>query len=322
MKNELISVIIPVYNAEKYIYFCVNSILNQSYKNLEIILIDDGSIDESRNICLDLCLKYTNVKYYGQENLGPASARNLGIELAKGEFISFIDSDDIISKNYIQNLYNAIIKYNVKISISKSIKIDENEIEHYTFSENIPDVYKFRKEQVIKDVLNQKLGIEPWGKLYSSSCFKNIKYPIGKYYEDLPTTCKILDKSEYIAVIDSIDYAYVQRSTSIINQKFNTKKLDNLEMANELEVFILDKFPNLKSNLHSKLFSNYSNVYMQVPNEEKAIRKMFWKQIKKHRKYLILSSDIRRTAKIGAFLSYTGQHVYKKIYTYTRGRKL
>ena len=124
--EELISVVVPVYNVEKYIDKCINSIINQTYKNLEIILVDDGSPDNCGNICDEYAKKDNRIIVIHKENGGLSDARNTGIEVSKGKYITFIDSDDYISDNYVSFLYNLIIEYKADISIGKHYVLYEN----------------------------------------------------------------------------------------------------------------------------------------------------------------------------------------------------
>ena len=152
MKNDMISIIIPIYNVEKYLEKCLDSILNQTYKNLEIILIDDGSTDNSPNICNSYCEKDKRIKIIHKNNEGVSSARNKGIELSKGKYIVFIDSDDYVSNEHIEVLYDCIISNNVDLVISNLIDISEDGI---ILNNEEKESFLMNKDQCLKELLSE-----------------------------------------------------------------------------------------------------------------------------------------------------------------------
>ncbi|MEI7668283.1 MAG: glycosyltransferase family A protein, partial [Erysipelotrichaceae bacterium] len=164
---ELISVIVPVYNVEKYIDRCVSSILNQTYKNLDIILVDDGSQDKSGQICDEYALKDNRIKVLHKSNGGLSDARNKGIELSKGEYISFVDSDDTISNNFIDKLYNLCVNYSSDISMCY-FKQFTSEISFNREHESRIDI--FTNIQMLENLINEKYvqSTVAWNKLYKA----------------------------------------------------------------------------------------------------------------------------------------------------------
>lgn len=233
--QELISVIVPIYKVEKYLNRCINSIVNQSYKNIEIILVDDGSPDKCGEICDEWVKKDKRIKVIHKENGGLSDARNAGIEIAQGEYLSFIDSDDYVHKDFIKILYENCLKNNADISMCGVRQTDKDEnINKEIKNENIKIIFS-------KDVLERKHNIYcvAWNKLYKKSIFSNIRYPKGKIHEDVAVIYKIMYYSNKIAVTDAELYFYFSAPESIMRSEFSEKRLDILDgLKNEYEFFI------------------------------------------------------------------------------------
>lgn len=255
MKKELISVIVPIYNVEKYLSKCINSILEQTYKNLEIILIDDGSDDSSPQICDKYSKKDKRIKVIHKENKGVSSSRNKGLELSTGKYIVFVDSDDYIDKQMIEKLYNNLIENKADISVCN----------HY---------YNYQKDTFeLKKFLHQKLTIDnndkfyniyndyslstiiPWGKIYKKEIFANIRYPIGKIHEDEAIILDILTKASRVSYFDEPLYYYVKRDNSITNN-FNLKRLDIIDIHES-------RIKKLKNNYSDNLLYLEYSTYIK-----------------------------------------------------------
>ena len=182
-----ISIIVPVYQAEKYISKCIESIINQTYKNLEIILIDDGSMDSSGEICDRYGERDQRIVVVHNPNKGVSAARNCGLDIATGDYITFVDSDDWIHPRYLEFLYNGVCSSQGKISICEFVRT--NKWEEYPLLKK-SSVDFVRTEQYYFE--NNTNFIVAWGKLYHRDCFKGIRYPVGRIHEDEFTTYKIL----------------------------------------------------------------------------------------------------------------------------------
>ena len=203
MKEPLVSVIVPVYNVEKYLKRCVDSIIGQSYKNLEIILVDDGSTDESGKICDRYAEKDGRINVMRQKNAGLSVARNKGILRAKGDYVMLVDSDDWVSKKCISFLVRCAME-------NKSDIITCGEFLAFGDGKLSPKVDRENCQQVetaiegLRDMLYQrKLNNSAWGKLYRKELFKGVQYPVNKWYEDIGTTYKLFLKCQTPVVINS-----------------------------------------------------------------------------------------------------------------------
>ena len=226
--EDLISVIVPIYNKEKYLKACLDSILQQNYKNLEIILINDGSTDASGQICQQY--KDSRIKYIATPNRGAACARNEGNNIAKGKYISFIDADDYIAANYYQDLHELLNKYNAQIAVGGYTRVDENSL--YKFVSTEPTVEKMNNiESLIElygkeDEEHVKMVIM-CNKLFCRKLFSEIRYIPGRVIDDETIIYKLLNKANSVVQTDQILYAYVQSQNSVMRKDFSMKRLDD-----------------------------------------------------------------------------------------------
>lgn len=242
-KLPLVSVVIPVYNTEKYLEKCVNSVLNQTYKNTEIILVDDGSRDESGKICDNFAKAYENISAYHTENRGQSHARNYGIKKSKGEYISFIDSDDYIAKDMIERLVNGCEKNSAEMGCINKVRVSPNGEE---FKEEISAKKKVAKPDGALLLLLLLYDPSPCNKIYKKELFKDISFPIGVVYEDILTVPRLIDACEKIYFDDGYGYYYLQNEGSTIHSKFTKKKLNAFYASKWLYDFTLEKYPDLR----------------------------------------------------------------------------
>ncbi len=261
MKNDLVSVIIPVYNVDKYLTQCIDSVINQTYKNIEIILIDDGSTDESGKICDEYKKIDDRIIVIHKSNGGLSSARNEGIEKSRGEYIQFIDSDDYIDTDTIEIMYNVICKYNADvISYSHYILNNEHKICNCT-----GEIKQIDKIEAIKEImLDDKIRNYSWEKLWKRRLFNNIKYPLGKKFEDLRTTPLVFEKAEKIVVYDIPKYYYRQRSDSIMGQQSNQLRIEYIKAVCEMNKYLKEKYPHIEKFLNYNIVNMTLNTYNDI----------------------------------------------------------
>ena len=246
--KDLISVIIPVYNVEKYLKKCLDSVINQTYKNLEIILVDDGSSDKSGLICDEYAKLDKRIKVLHKKNGGLSSARNTGLDIAKGKYISFIDSDDFVSIYMYEIMYKEIIKNNRDIVIARHIYF-KNKEPIFKDNRNIYSISYYNNKDAICELLkldNRLIEDYAWCKLYKKSLFKTIRFPINRVYEDIGTTYKLLDKSKKIVKLNCYLYAYYNNKYSITNIN-NIKSInDRIYLIDERYNYLIKKYKDLK----------------------------------------------------------------------------
>lgn len=257
--NDKISVIIPVYNVEKYLRKGLDSVLAQTYKNMEIILVDDGSTDKSSQICDEYKEKDKRVTVIHKSNGGLSDARNAGTKIASGKYITYIDSDDIIAMDYIEYLYSLIIKYKCRMSLCTHTVLfeDGRKIEYGDGTEEV-----LSSEQCLDRMLyHEVIDTSAWGKLYETKLAKNILYPKGKLFEDIGTTYLFFINAKKIACGYQSKYFYIQRKNSIVSGKFNPHKLDLLEMTDKMSNEVYEIYPNLESGLlRRRVYARFSTL--------------------------------------------------------------
>ena len=322
-KNRLplISVVVPVYNVEKYLIRCLNSIIHQTYKNIEIILIDDGSTDSSGKICDKYGEFDHRIRVIHKENGGLSDARNFGLNVMCGEYVTCIDSDDFVSSFYIENLWNAIKKSEATISMSWFIKYYDGDTVPCPQKLSCDNLQVLGREQLYERLLYQNgVEVSAWGKLYKADLFKGVRYPVGKLYEDVPTTYKLIEKSDKIAVIPNIDYYYFQRENSIAQGEFSLKKFDAINHMNSFKNFIVTNYPTLKSAAECRYFSTVCNILFQINSVEYEKQKQqLWDEIKYYRHSVLMNKNGRKKARFAAALSYFGYNVMYFMYKRTQG---
>lgn len=245
--NSLISIVVPIYNVEQYLQKCVDSIINQTYKNLEIILVDDGSPDNCPKICDEYAKQDSRIKVIHKENGGLSDARNAGMKIATGEYISFIDSDDWAKSEMIESMYNRIIEDNSDLVSSGVVWVNEDgvEIRNATVRENCV----LNTEQAMAELINDgKLKQHVWNKLYKADLIKNIPFVKGKYHEDVFWSYKVIGVAEKISIEKNSYYFYVQRSESIMGERYSAKRLDALDAMKLRCEYMNKNFPKLYNN--------------------------------------------------------------------------
>ncbi|WP_426355796.1 glycosyltransferase [Latilactobacillus sakei] len=320
MNLKLISIVIPCYNVEKYIEKCIYSIIGQDYNNFEIILVDDGSTDETLELITKLSYLDDRIKVIHQDNKGRSIARNKGIALSKGEYITFVDSDDYVAPTYLSDLMFGINK-GADISMVNKILVQEGGGNKNSKINRSGDYHIYNTRDGIKAVLLQKPDNEIWGKIYRSELLTSESFPRGKIFEDLFATLYIMSKAKTIIHYEVEDYYYVQREDNTINSKFTKNKMDILDMGKKISTYIIQIYPDLKVPMMSKLFSAYTNVWMQIDkNKYKDEYNVLWKEIKKVRSRMLFKKLESVKLYGGVILSFFGDTVYRYCYSKIRGK--
>ena len=289
--KELISVIIPIYNVEHYLEKSVESVINQSYENLEIILVDDGSTDDSGKLCDKIAKKDERIKVIQKKNGGISDARNVGIEKANGKYLGFIDSDDYIDEFFYETLYAILKKYNSDISMCNYKKVYTDSEENNTESEHKEQV--FDSKQALRELLLfGKIENYVWNKLYKKDVFTKVRYPVGKKMEDLGTTYLTIKNSKTVVVTDYIGYFYRQRKGSImsnsnsnlirdtrdmVNKRYNDLILTDKDLINELTInrltFIKYYYEDIGKLKDKKILSEFNGEYKFYKEHYKTYKK-------------------------------------------------
>lgn len=228
MKSLMISIIVPVYRVEKYLKKCIDSILNQTYSEFELILVDDGSPDGCPIICDEYADQDSRVKVVHKTNGGLSDARNAGLEIATGEFIGFVDSDDYIAPQMYSVLLNSLLENDADVAICNYARVDENNKKGNASLIPCSKYRCFSQSKFIEELLQPYGGtfIVVWNKLYRKSIFQNLRFPYGKQHEDEFIIHHVVAQCKKIVCVEDELYYYTQRNDSIMSQKFNVKYMD------------------------------------------------------------------------------------------------
>ncbi len=293
--NPLISVIVPIYKVEDYLCRCIDSILHQTYSNIEIILVNDGSPDNCPAICNEYAVKDNRIKVVHKENGGLSDARNAGMREATGEYISFVDSDDYISSDYLETLLNTIIAENSDIVECGVVKFyEDNNFDKY--SDNL-NVINFSTADGLSSLIEENhFHQHVWNKLYKASLVLDTPFVVGKLNEDEFWTYQVFGQAKKVTKINKTMYYYFQRNNSIMGNSYNLRRLDALEGKYNRQIYIEKHFPELifqaKVDLYISCIFAYQSVlkYMSGKNKNKAS-----KIIKNYKKQCNLSfADIKK----------------------------
>ena len=272
-----ISVIVPIYKVEKYIHRCIDSVRNQTFRDFELILVDDGSPDNCGAICDEYAAKDSRIVVIHQENGGLSAARNAGIDWAfansDSEWLTFIDSDDWVHQEYLRLLLDAAVTHNVPISIcgyaqTEGTAPEYNPQDHVSARWNPEDFY----------VNHNVNAIVAWGKLYRKEYFAEVRYPVGRIHEDELTTHKLLFRAEKIAVTTAPLYAYFQNPEGITKSQWTPKRLDAVYGLNSQRLFFREQgFEKAHLFAASACISNLCSavsLLYKIPNSGKYQQKM------------------------------------------------
>lgn len=306
MEQPLISVIVPVYKVEPYLDKCVSSIVNQTYTNLEIILVDDGSPDDCPAMCDAWAEKDRRIRVIHKSNGGLSDARNAGMAVATGELMAFVDSDDWIDAHYIEYLYNALRQSNADISACDLREVYDDSV-MTAFAEQMPQVEVSTSEEAIEDILhNRRFRAVAWNKLYTRKVMTGERFETGRLHEDEFFSYRLYDKASRLAYIDLPLYNYRQRQGSIM-ASFSARHLDALDAYLDRIALLEEKYPRLlpldKLNFCIACMNLYGDVSTaDVERQRKAKgrikscrRKLhfswdeFWRYSRKERIYVALT---------------------------------
>ena len=315
--KDLITVVVPIYNVEKYLPQCIESILAQDYSNLEIILVDDGSPDNCGVMIDEYAKKDKRIRIVHQQNAGLSAARNTGIKIAKGKYITFIDSDDFIDVDFISYLYQLIKEHDADVSVCNPYFFwEEQEFGEKKKQKEKKSVYS--GEKALEVMLYQKeFETSSWGKLYKTEHFDDVLYPKGKLYEDLGTTYKILLKSNKVVVSNLEKLNYLQRSTSIIGSNFKPAEMDYVRFAEEICVAMKKKSKALEKAALSRYLSTNFSVLLKVNKtmEHSELETELKNNIKAVRGSVFWDKKVRLKSKVAILLSFVN---FKLVYQFSR----
>lgn len=314
MNLPLVSIIIPIYNVKKFINCCVDSVCNQTYKNLDIILVDDGSQDGSAEICDQYATMDPRIQSLHKENGGLSDARNYGMKYVRGDFVFFLDGDDFVYKDAICHLVNVQIENNSDIAIGNMVLVAESVTNDFIYHQDKTYVVNLNSEQAIEETIYQKkFSCSVCGNLYRKSVLTT-SFPLGKLSEDLAVAHIFISEANVISYSNKVCYFYRQRSNSIMHQ-FNPRRIDALDFALNVEKFCKQNYKNLALKAQCRVFNISVHLlldmdanYIHSPNE--LIQKVVY-ELKRTRMQVLLDPKCRFREKAVAVISFLGINVIR-----------
>ncbi len=309
--KPLISVVLPIYGVEGYLDRCVESVLEQTYDNIEVILVDDGSKDNCPQKCDEWAKRDSRIVVLHKENGGLSDARNKGTEMAKGEYITYIDSDDFVDKTYVEYLYGLIEKNKTPMSLCTHTVVfpdgKENVIGDGT--QEVLEAEDCLRRMLYDDVVNTSA----WAKLYQIDLAKKYLYPKGKLYEDIGTVYQYFIESKKIACGYESHYFYMLRENSIVTGAFNSRKLELLEMTDKMAKDVKEVFPELEEAIiRRQVYARFSTLNQLADVKgKKEIKKMLIRYIAQYRWRLLKNSLVPKRDKFAIVALMFGYPVYK-----------
>ncbi|QEO57200.1 glycosyltransferase family 2 protein [Francisella marina] len=276
---SLISIIVPVYNTEKYLYRCLFSIVNQTYKNLEIILVNDGSTDNSLKICNSFAASDSRIVVVDKANHGSSAARNIGLEIFRGEYVAFVDSDDWVSLDYIETLYTNIKKYDADISLVSFVRCDNNYYYGGTNSvEPVETIYQ--GVDIVKGYLQGNIFLIACASLVSSKFLSNLKFQENIVFEDVEIFSKIYDLANKVVKSSLVKYFYFSRGDShseTMYKEFNSNHLKSFKKVYQVRhKRLLAKYPELEKLIFEAILRPALGHYATNSHDNSNIDKLLY----------------------------------------------
>jgi glycosyltransferase involved in cell wall biosynthesis len=311
--KPLISVIVPVYNVEKYIERCLDSIINQTYNNLEIILVDDGTQDHSGDICDEYAKRDNRITVIHKANGGLSDARNCGIEHSTGEYLTFIDSDDYIDCDYVEFLFN-LVKKGYKLALCSLHVVYPKKSKACDLGSG-KEIVVSGKECIEMLCYSEEVDTSAYAKLIHRSLFNSVRFPKGRIFEDHGTSYLLFDQCDKIICGFVPKYYYVIRDNSIVTSPFSLKKLDLIDMTNQMADYVSNKYPDLKdATLRRQGYAYFSTLNQMLNVDEPEYiekRKEIIKFLKSNKSSVIKNHRTPKRDKLAYYCLSLGFPFYK-----------
>lgn len=303
--KPLITLIIPVYNTKKYLRACFESVTKQTYQNLEIILVDDGSTDDSGKLCDELAQLDSRAKVIHQQNQGLSAARNAAIKKSTGAYLTFIDSDDTVTPDYVEYLYTLIKKHHTQLSICPSEEV-------YNDGRRVNIGLGYHEEKLAQpDCLDRMLNEQGFtvvacAKLYARELFDTVKFPVGALHEDLDTTYRLVMQCDQIAYGPEPKYHYYQRENSITHSKFSDRKFVIIDFTDQMCDAIDREFPTLKNTTNlRRMHARFSVLRLMIganlTKKQQERRREITTYLRRHKNRVFNNPKATRRDKLAMF---------------------
>lgn len=319
MKKSLISVIVPVYNVEKYLSRCIESIIKQTYRNLDILIIDDGSTDESGTIADNYSKMYEYIRVVHKKNEGIGPTRNLGMSLAKGEYVLFVDSDDYIDEKMIEMLYNASQTYESDLVCCNKFRVYEKNKKGMQTNLNLEEIKILSvKEALSLFLLTNYVDVVFWNKLIKKDLLKTIKCP-NHIYEDVFVIYKIILQANKVVCLNAPLYYYCQREASITDENYNDKMILLKEAVDENYNEIKRIYPEIENQLILGKIHWYIVIYDKIilnKGKNHSLKKEIKWMIKSNIKNILQTNLMSKSKKIQYVLLLISDILYRFSYKF------
>lgn len=316
--SPLVSIVIPAYNAEKYLDECLRSIVGQTYANIEVLIVDDGSTDSTMAIGRKWILRDKRVRYIRTVNSGVSAARNVGIDSASGEWIGFVDADDCIDPQFVSVLIGNALSYDAEISSStfglyrkfecrKSVKLAANK------------VLILSAQDAMADVLYQKrIDNSPWDKLYRTDLWRDLRFRTGSRYEDLDAFYRVFARARRIVFTPLAMYHYRQHSESYMH-RFDASHTIVLDVTSRIVEYMAENYPSLLPAAYDRELSANFNIFVRMHANgavDRATADRCWKRIRELRRGSLFNRHVRLKNKVGIIASYIGGRPLIRLLSY------
>lgn len=310
--EPLITVILPIYNVRDYLPKCMESLRGQSYANLEILLIDDGSTDGCAALCEKLAEADMRAVVYHKQNGGLSDARNYGLVRATGEYVTFIDPDDYVDSDYIEYLYNLIVEFEAPMSVCQHrvVFTDGSVLDYGNPGSEVLPAKRCIERMLYHDVIDTSA----WAKLYHRSLFRDVRYPTGRLFEDIKTTYRLMLNAENVAVGYESKYTHITRPGSIVTSAYSPRKLDLITMTDEMGTELSELYPELRYAIERRrLYARFSVLNQMMGAEDvEEERAEILDYIKKHGTLVLKDPKAPRRDKFAILLANTSYGLYEK----------
>ncbi len=324
MEDVLVSVIIPVFNVSKYLRRCLDSVVNQTYRNLEIILVDDGSTDGSESIVDEYAGNDARIVVIHQENQGQAAARNTAFSISRGIFIAYVDSDDYVSRNYIELLMKIAVENDADIVQCKMRKFaKESQTEHESCI-TVADAKAYTASFALEEFCYQRIFYAaPWCKVIRREILNGILFPEDMGYEDMAVIFRLLGRAKKIMLLPEVMYYYRQHAQSTMHKRFSDKKIDRIVIAEQLKEYIETYYPENIRAVKSRYLLAQFQLIMELPFDKKysTLKKRIKRNIQTERKDVMRNKKAKKSIRVMACASYGGTYwlmilgrIYKGIF--------
>lgn len=321
MKTALISVILPVYNVEAYLESCVESLLAQTYGNFELLIVDDGSGPVCAELCDALKTRDARITVYHKPNGGLSDARNFGLERAKGEFVTFVDSDDFVDPDYLEYLYALQERFGTDLTMCQlAVHFPNGKTEAPACPE---DRLMSARDALESMLYHREVDTSACAKLCRRTLFDGIRFPVGRLFEDMGTTYRLILQCSQVAVGGEAKYHYAVRGGSIVTGAFNPRKLDLLEMTDQMAEAVTAAYPDLAPGaLRRRVYARFSTLNQTIGAEGDAHREEMIRFIRAHQAEILRDPSAPRRDKLAIRALSLGFGVYQTFWkTYLHLKK-